>query len=289
MKNLRVIFFSIAAVSLLFDRISFASTSSNTNELPCRFYTGFRHIEAKGVGYEKGYSTIESLVFPVKSGGIYEFVDLRFHYDNKIAANAGAGVRFIPCNNNYAYGLNAYYDYRRGCHNDFHQLGIGAEFLSRCFDIRANGYFPVKDSATCSTCACTNYTNDYFIKRKKLEVAFRGGDLEVGELLLNRRCINLYAAIGPYFYQKCKGCKNNNIFGGRGRVVLAITRYLSLQGIITHDELFHTRVQGEIALHIPLGCGCCKEIRNFLAQPVVRHEMIVLDEECRWKWNYNDR
>jgi hypothetical protein len=60
---------------------------------------GLRHVEAKGLGYDKGYTTLEGMFFPLKNVcPAYPFIDLRGHIfnNNEYAANVGLGVRFEP-------------------------------------------------------------------------------------------------------------------------------------------------------------------------------------------------
>src|SRR5258708_3748438 len=76
------------------------------------FEVGARHLEGSGVGYSKGYTTLEGFFSTGRCDNSWtSFIDLRGHVfnDARLAANAGLGVRYIG---SLAWGINAYYDYR---------------------------------------------------------------------------------------------------------------------------------------------------------------------------------
>ena len=54
-----------------------------------------RHIEAEGIGYNQGYTTLETFLAPDNDAVLVPFLDLRAHVFNngKFAANAGVGGR----------------------------------------------------------------------------------------------------------------------------------------------------------------------------------------------------
>src|SRR4051812_48241979 len=73
-----------------------------------------RHSQGAGVGYGRGYTTLEAFIAPPHcSESWIPFIDLRGHLFNNrtFAANAGLGLRYI--NQKVAWGINSYYDYRQ--------------------------------------------------------------------------------------------------------------------------------------------------------------------------------
>ena len=63
-----------------------------------------RHIEAGGIGYDEGYTTIEGFVTPIYPNKWLPFkdewlpfADLRLHIfnDGRPALNAGIGIRYL--------------------------------------------------------------------------------------------------------------------------------------------------------------------------------------------------
>ena len=113
-----------------------------------------RHIESKGLGYNKGYSSLDAfLTYPKWSGDFLPFVDLRGHVfnDGKTAANAGWGFRYLSEPKKRVFGLNFYYDYRDASKKSYRQVSAGLEALGITWDFRMNGYLPVggKRSVPC--------------------------------------------------------------------------------------------------------------------------------------------
>jgi hypothetical protein len=85
-----------------------------------------RHIESGGIGYSKGYTTLEAfLASDPSQWKATPFLDVRGHvFDNgKWAANAGVGLRALW--GNRAYGINTYYDYRNTGRFHSNQIGAG--------------------------------------------------------------------------------------------------------------------------------------------------------------------
>jgi hypothetical protein len=254
---------------------------------PCIAIFGTKHIENGGVGYDHGYTTAEVMAFPVrKYKKVCSFIDLRYHVLNnaKQAFNIGAGFRYSPDFLKCAFGLNVYYDFRdKRC--NFHQIGIGGECLSERWEFRVNGYFPINDEKIIQRCHFDEYTGDYFITRNKIRAALTGFDLEVGRVLNNPDSnVNAYSAVGTYYYGGNDVCRRT--WGGRVRFNVNVFKYLLFEGIVTFDYLFHTRGQGLIKVNIPFGCKTRKKHKDVFSKHVQRHEIIVLDKYCKWKWNY---
>ena len=267
---------------------------------PCVLMATLRHTWGRGIGLDDGYTSIEQVLFPVELGtNIWPFLDFRLHGldGGELAANVGVGYRYYSACRELAFGMNAYYDYRETSrHTRFSQFGIGFEILGKCWDLRLNGYFPIRETKLLKTCLW-NYPGGYFIEKKKFEEAKRGVDLELGACLgsidlfgcscrTELACLNFYAAAGPYYYRGDK-CDRRNIVGGKFRMRIESGRYFSVEGSVTRDSFYKTRFQVQLALHIPIGCCACdKGAERVLSQPVRRNEMIVIDEFCKWRWNY---
>jgi hypothetical protein len=97
-------------------------------------------------GLESGY--VDSLTPFWAPGGVVLFLDTRTNYsdDHQTISSYGLGARYLVPDQEVIFGANAFYDSvnsRFG--NDFSQLGLGAELLTRWVDTRFNYYLP--DSA----------------------------------------------------------------------------------------------------------------------------------------------
>ncbi|NGX37566.1 MAG: hypothetical protein K1000chlam2_00722 [Chlamydiae bacterium] len=246
-----------------------------------------RHIDYRGVGYDTGYTTLEGLYFPARNTNpVWPFIDLRVHgfNDNEWAANAGVGMRLNMEDSLKVYGVNGYIDYRSDHNRDFHffQGGFGVERLGEHWEIRINGYLPITKKKSILNCDF-DFPGDFFVGRNKYRGPFAGVNGELGYIARFRR-FEFYGGIGPYYYA---GSTCTQPMGGKLRVNMKWRRYITLEGILTHDNVFKTRAQGQIALHLPFGCDPRRGLKqSILSRPVYRNEIIVLDTFCKWETNF---
>lgn len=246
---------------------------------------GVRHIEANGIGYNRGYTTLEGFFTPpsLANTRILPFFDIRGHIfnDGKWAANAGMGVRYTS---NVVWGVNAYYDYRGTQHKKYNQIGIGFEVLDEKWDFRANGYFPVgRRRSHFYDTKFYGFEGHSMILSQKREFAMTGGNAEAGGYFHPCAHIDLYAAAGPYYFSG----EGKNAAGGEGRLKATFWNYFALQASYSYDSVFRNIVQGEISFMIPLGakqkitkrpqtsCSHEKALRDRAYQSVDRQEIIV--------------
>ena len=88
--------------SFILPQNAFTATPQENNDLRenqeehSAFFTA-RHLEPWGIGYERGYSTLEGLFFPYQKGNFRPLIDTRVHgfTNNEYAANQGVGVRYF--------------------------------------------------------------------------------------------------------------------------------------------------------------------------------------------------
>jgi hypothetical protein len=146
------------------------TTSPEDNSSACGLIT-LRHIEAGGIGYDHGYTSLTGLAFPSTTEGhwIWPVADVRLHEfnNNTQAGNVGIGARFASSKLYRVFGGNIYYDYRNTHHGSYNQIGAGFEFLGERIDLRFNGYLPLgKKKHTASHCQF-HYPGGFFMSRKK--------------------------------------------------------------------------------------------------------------------------
>jgi hypothetical protein len=267
-----------------------STRASQKKSTKCSLLT-LRHIEAGGVGYEHGYTTFTGLAFlSDNQNKIRPFVDVRGHEfnNNTQAANVGFGVRFASSRLQKAFGINAYYDYRNTHYGSYNQVSFGFEFLGERVDLRFNGYIPFgKKSHTAMRCFF-HFPGGFSMSRKKTEIALGGANLEVGMLITKIHSTSFYAAAGPYYFD---GAVCQHVFGGEFRFNITFNKYFFIEGQISHDNVFETKVQGIVGFSLPLGCKSSKSPKRqfpeeMLTQPIQRHEIIVLKNKCRWEKNF---
>lgn len=258
---------------------------------PKHMRIALRHIEAGGIGYKKGYTTLEGFFARDPGMGSYvPFLDVRGHVfnDGKFAVNAGVGARTNwGCR---AYGINAYYDYRNTHRKAYNQIGIGLETLGTLWDFRINGYIPL--GATRSGLydpKFGGFTGHSVLVARKFEFAMDGADAEFGFHFGKKWDLDFYTAAGPYYF---KGDAGKGAIGGKARIGAYYKEYVGLEFSDSFDNVFHNNFQGELTISIPFGPrstpkvtkSCCPDTCDFattlsarMVQPVSRQEIVVID------------
>ena len=244
-----------------------------------------KHREGNGIGYPRGYSSLDGFFSYSYQGTVHPFVDLRAHLTNqgKWAYNAGVGLRTLMEGARTVFGINFFYDYRDGRHRQFNQVGGGLELLGKRWDFRLNGYIPVGESKKKYFDGFRKFKGNHALFAKRFEVAMYGGDIDLGVDLAKTKYWNLHAKLGGYYFHGDFG----KMFGG-GLFELAtdITRYITLKGQVSYDNHFKWLGQGEAALNFPMGphltketttlsCGSLADLQDRLVEAVDRFEMIV--------------
>ncbi len=218
-----------------------------------RSSVGVRHIEANGIGYKNGYTTLEGFVLFDRAPAFMPFVDLRGHVfnDGKLAGNIGIGERTLVPSISHIIGTYLYYDVRQDYHQlTAQQLSPGVEILGKRMEYRLNAYFPVGDQKG------RKYDPQFYTFRKnsilskfKQKYVMRGVDAEIGGHLNQSFKYDLYAAAGPYYFNSPYA----STWGGKTRLLGRYKEIVSLQASYSYDHLFHSVFQGEIGFHFPLG------------------------------------
>jgi len=224
------------------------------------------HIEGKGIGYRRGYSTLGFLLMPTyqEPDSLFPFIDIRGHgFDNKkLAANLGIGFRYMH-HEDWVFGSNLYYDLRQGAHMGFdqvgpkfQQIGIGFEALGPCFDVRLNFYQPVGKTER-------HFTQTVFINNAgitptlipKEESAMRGFDAEIGLCIgkgyFNQCCVGwgTYFALGTYYLDDHG---NDGRLGAKVRLAANLGRYYLAEVRAHYDRIERGSVQIFVGVDFPL-------------------------------------
>ncbi len=247
---------------------------------PKHKYVAARYTAPKGIGYNKGYTSLEGFFAPrnFRWEAWLPYLDLRGHvFDNgKCAANAGLGLRYLACS--HLWGVNAYYDYRNSSHEHYHQVAVGFETLGTVWDFRINGYLPVgeKESPRFNTSA--SFEGNFLIIRTSRTFAMKGANAEVGAHVDCYEKAPLYFAAGPYYLN----AGGKTAWGGelRGRVDL-FSRYFRIEVNTSYDSVFKWIGQAQWSVNIPFGGrsvvnGCSRDALLYerAVQPVDRFEII---------------
>ena len=215
---------------------------------PMRLLT--RHIEGNGIGYNRGYTTIEGFFAPYQKGAWLPFLDLRGHVLNngQLAANTGLGLRYLSTSR--AWGINSYYDYRCTDHYHYNQVALGLESLGAMWDFRINGYLPVGGKASSFWGASFDrfQGNQMLISRKR-EFVLKGANAEIGAHIDHFEKFPLYFTAGPYYLEG----KGKNAYGGQVRASVDLAENFRIEGNTSYDNVFKWIGQGQVSLIIPFG------------------------------------
>lgn len=302
--------------------ILYISLIGHTTELPAlndcedwgifSFNSSISHTEGKGIGYKKGYTSLEFFLMPSFLAGdsLYPFIDLRGHGFNnqKLAANAGLGIRYLfDCR--WLFGANLYYDYRQGDHKGFdelgygfQQLGIGLEALGPCYDFRVNFYQPICKKKW-------RFTQTIFLDGSGITPTFidkeqstmTGFDAEIGGCIAHGSfcncdwCWRSYLAGGPYYYKQEAG---GGRWGGKIRLETHLGRYFFFEVRASYDHVDCGNVQVKAGIEIPLypyssvkpfeyyhdpytDCSSYSQWRDWVSQPTERADIIPLKSHTR--------
>ena len=276
--------------ALIFSQCLLVSLSAKAPQEPCPDTTRpmrvtVRHIEANGIGYQDGYTTLEGFFSPPSpyKEKWLPFADLRGHVFNngKMAANTGIGIRYLQSSR--LWGANAYYDYRNTRHTHYNQVAFGLETLGKLWDAKINGYLPVGSKISpYYGVRFSHFTGHTAYLSYKQEYALKGINAEAGYHVDHFQKVPLYFAAGPYYLAG----QGHNVWGGQLRVAAHLLPYVKIEGNTSYDNAFRWIGQGQISLTLPFGgkkaakafakkpCSSSRALHERLRQGVDRFEII---------------
>lgn len=234
-----------------------ATQNVQKQECTSPFHTmriGVRHTEARGVGYDDGYTTLEGFGIYNRNPCFMPFLDLRGHVFNngKLSGNIGIGERSVISSIDHIFGAYFYYDVRQEDHHlsVVNQLSPGVELLGKRMEYRINGYFPVGKTKSHSwDYRFDRFNGHHILLQHKRKFALTGGDAEVGAHITQSTTWDVYAGVGPYYFSS----EHASSWGGKTRFIARYKEYVSLEASYSYDTLFKNVVQGTVALNYPFG------------------------------------
>ncbi|MCH9626759.1 MAG: hypothetical protein S4CHLAM2_03870 [Chlamydiales bacterium] len=258
---------------------------SQSNPWALAFIPSVGYTGGRGISYNGGYASAEGfLALYHEQLQCYPFLDFQFNRisNGRQTYNVGVGWRTLTSNRQEMLGINLYYDGRKAFNDYLQQMSVGVEFLGRCLDLRANGYWPIGDKRALVETTVFEYPGDFIAIRDEFRGARWGFDLEVGRCLFSCGCLSFYGAVGPYFYgAKC--CES--LVGAMGRVETWICNQFRLEGVIYHDRIYGTNLQGALYLYLPFPL-CLRKCWLCLFPPVQRNPIPVLERFCDFETNF---
>lgn len=249
------------------------------------------HTEGKGLGYSKGYSSLDLFLSqPFSSRTMVFFTDLRGHVfnDGKYAANAGMGFRVLT-RSKQVCGINATYDYLQTSRRIYNQVGGGLEVMGENWDARVNAYIPVGGKTKNSY----RFAPGFRLKARE-QFAMKGFDTLFSYRFCNGSFLDLHVGAGPYYY--CgSSAKTKDVFpsahrqtwGIRAAAGISFWDYLIVEGVGSYDGIFNWSGQGTVTLSIPFDFTLKMKdtrknkpsycLQKRLYEPLWRNEIVTVD------------
>lgn len=212
-----------------------------------------KHREHRGLGYDTGYSSLGIFVIPKSEQRLFPIADLRAHVFNNgyFASNLGVGGRFLSSDENFGFGVNVFYDFRKWKDLYTSQIAGGVELLTKVIDFRFNGYYPMGQR----------------YKEKMYSLSSDGLTLQTryalpsADVLISGRAITgsnffqIYVGAGPYylFKQTAGRIATPNALGARANASFHISKWFTIGAEYTYDRLFRARFVGYASINIHLG------------------------------------
>lgn len=245
------------------------------------------HLEGSGIGYDRGYSSTD--LFAMRPlGHFLPFLDLRGHVfnDGRLAANAGAGLRFFQESRPIGWGTNIFFDYREAAHKAFHQVSFGLELLGSTLGVCANAYLPIgRTKSPHFGLRFSQFVENTLLLQREREYALSGVDVHFFAHSLRINELDFAATGGPYAFW---GQHGQRAIGGQLRLSATVYSYLQLEAQTAYDSLFGWTGHGRVALTCPFGkpLRYCRPIDqeshklhsllSCLVQPVQREEILIV-------------
>lgn len=220
----------------------------------------------KGMGFDRGYSTVSLFLCRDFGSPLYPFFDARLHVfnDGYLASNVGFGTRVSNAAETYSVGCNIYYDYRNYKSISVHQGAGGLELLTKHFGIYLNGYYPFSGKTSEGNKSFSNFSGHSAYYKQTNRFALPSADAQISFTLPEPFSqIGLHLDVGYYylFKQKLNQLSVGNAPGVLGRIRIHPADYITFEGEYTHDKVFGSRTNGTIAFHIRLGPKKPKNLR----------------------------
>lgn len=248
LKKLRTILFTLSL--LLFANISFALSSAY---IPHVYLKGYAATDAIG------QADILAPVFLPVDGNLFIYGQGRYGYSNNNfhswqqqdfwTGSLGLGYRQI-FNDTVLFGAYGLGEYSRSLHNrSFWLLSPGVEALSRTWDFRANGYFPVSKKDWTTEGWADEFSDFNHISFKgHAQYNYRyiydeetgpGADVELGRKLFNINNILVKGYVDGYYFDMRH---HKDIVGGGGRITVQPNTCLELGLNYSYDHYNHNTV-----------------------------------------------
>ncbi len=230
-----------------------------------------------------GYSTGGVLLgVPFSSGpSRYDkgigFIDVRGHIENdgNLAATSDLGYRLPDWDGNRIWGVHAGYDWRQTDNGDYGWVNIGAEMLSRDWDLRADGYINISSDTILCNCA-DSFEGNELLLRQTTEESMWGIEGAAGKHFTVFGDVPVYLGGRVHYFA---GDFGDAAFGGRLQLQADVLPNLSLGGSAGYDSLFGALAYGTLTFSfgdVPRQPNRDMALQQRLVDPIQRQELVVV-------------
>ena len=238
-------------MSIVFQRIFFALLLIFTSSCMSKYASELSTF------YKVGESHIGRLSYlqPLNQGKnklIFSNMILMLDSNNTVEGNIGLGYRQLR--GSEILGSYLYYDIRRTFNkNTVHQFTLGFEYLRELFEVRLNGYVPLKKKFVLSTerkfGELSHDTSKVFIETSTVsmvERAYHGLDVELG-VTSESSLLNLY--LGCYYFR----ASSREMLGPQIRLESKPLDCLTLSAEFKHDKIRGTKFYVGLGIRFSMG------------------------------------
>lgn len=256
---------------------------------------GLKYAAGDFIGNDQNYLEADLFIPISKISTCVTFGELKgYRFENgKYGFSGGIALRTKTWNKHIA-GINLFYDSKGASFNRnlYSRLGVGFEWLTRCYDIRLNGYFPLCKYDRHSRKHVYNYFGGAVITCKEREVAaLEGFDFELGTPLCFACApsygFSTYTGLGTYFY---RFQHKDNYWGGMARIKFDWRTVFGLEMKTSYDVENKGTFQAIVSISLPFEWFMCErspcEKRSLVWQPVERNGVIFTKKDCCFTSNF---
>ena len=210
------------------------------------------------------------------------FIDLRGHVENDghLAVTSDLGYRIPDWDGNRIWGVHAGYDWRQTDNGNYGWVNIGAEMLSRDWDLRADGYINLSSDTILCNCA-DQFVGNELLLRQTTEEAMWGIEGAAGKHFMVFGDIPFYLGARVHYFS---GDFGDPAVGGRLQLQADVLPNLSLGASGGYDFLFGALGYATITLSfgdLPKQQNRDLALQQRLIDPIQRQELVVVSTQDR--------
>jgi hypothetical protein len=267
-------------------------STPNSTPWPKRVTLSYNHTTGDCQRWWDDYAMLGIMLAPqYRYGRVLPILDLQVERmdHHRYGANIGVAGRYISSRANQILGLNLFYDFQQGHRGLYHQAGMGFEWLSKRWDVRANAYIPLTEKHS-KHCVFDDYIGDFVATRTCSTYTLYGVNAEAGYLAVQSKNFLLYVAAGPYYIGRSSIMED--ALGARLRIRPQFRDYIAMDFSVSSDRIFKTVFQSAVIIYFPLyqispqNSSHRRLTDRQIYQPIERFNLSPLFKRCCWHTNW---